>query len=244
MISYLPRGRHVPRVSALASALAAVAVLCLSGCLAYPDSSERIDDDIVFTARAPQADFATFKTFSIDPVVHLAKVLADGSIEPGMLDPTVSAALVAQVVLNMTQRGYVQVDSTAKPNLGLTLTTISGLTVGVVSGGYYWGYYGYYWGYPGWGYYYPYNVAYSYRTGTLIVDMVDLAKSDGLYPRDGGLPVVGDAGPPPPGALPVVWTAAAYKADVDVDNITNAGTLRAQQAIDQAFKQSPYLRSN
>jgi hypothetical protein len=41
-----------------------------------------------------------------------------------------------------------------------------------------------------------------------------------------------------------VWTAAAYKAGVDVENVSNAGVKRAQQAIDQAFKQSPYLRSN
>ena len=32
--------------------------------------------------------------------------------------------------------------------------------------------------------------------------------------------------------------------DVDVENVSNAGVKRAQQAIDQAFKQSPYLRSN
>ena len=243
MISHFQCGRDVSRVRGLASVLAGVAaVLCLHGCLSYPDSSERIDDDIVYTNRAPEADFAAYKTFAIDPVVHLAEVQADGSIEPGTLDPAAAMTLVTQVVNNMTARGYVQVANTQSPQLGITLTAISGLQIGVVSGGYYWGYYGYYWGYPGWGYYYPYSVAYSYRTGTLITDLVDLAKSNGQFRRDGGV-FDSDAGPQP-GAIPVIWTSAAYKADVDVANPSAAGLQQAQRAIDQAFTQSPYLRSN
>jgi len=229
--------RGVPRARAVPSWVV-VALALLAGCLSYPDSSERIDDDIVYTHRADR-NFGLYRTFAVDPVVHLAVVQADGSIISSALEQAAADALVSQVVSNMKARGYEQVGSTQKPDVGLTLTAVSGLAAGVVSGGYYWGYYGYYWGYPGWGYYYPYQIAYAYRTGTLLIDLVDLVNSDGKYRGDGGIPNT-DAGPPP-GALPVVWTAAAYQADVDVANPTNAGVLKAQQAIDQAFKQSPYL---
>lgn len=232
------QGGRARRPLRLASWGAMTAVLVLAGCLAYPDSSERIDDDIVYTNGANNTDFGEYKTFAIDPTVHVAAVQADNSIDSETLDQEVADQLVAQTVKNLTDRGYTQVEATESPDLGVTLTAISGLAVGVVSGGYYWGYYGYYWGYPGYGYYYPYNVAYSYRTGTLVIDAVDLASTAGQLPAP-----VGDAGPGP-GALPVVWTAAAYKAGVDVDNVSQAGVKRAQQAIDQAFKQSPYLRSN
>jgi hypothetical protein len=226
---------------------AAAALVLLAGCISYPDSSERIDDDIVYTHRADR-NFGLYKTFAVDPVVHLAAVQADGTVEPATLDKATSDALVAQVVSNMKARGYEQVASSQKPDVGLTLTAISGLASGVVSGAYYWGYYGYYWGYPGWGYYYPYQITYAYKTGTLLIDLVDLVNSEGKFRQDGGI-AAADAGTAPvPGALPVVWTAAAYKADVDVKNlndvitVSNAGVIRAQQAIDQAFKQSPYLQ--
>jgi hypothetical protein len=221
----------------MASLLLAIAPLALTGCFAYPDSSERINDDIVFTNAAKQADFTSYQTFAIDPTVHVAEVQADNSIESKTLDEDVAADLVAQVVSNMEDRGYTKVDQAAQPDLGITLTAIDGLAIGVVSGGYYWGYYGYYWGYPGWGYYYPYEVAYAYRTGTLLIDLVDLENTGGLPPDpgDGGIR---------PGSLPVVWNAAAYKAAADIQNASAAGVKQAQLAIDQAFKQSPYLRNN
>lgn len=220
--------------------IAAAAMLLLSGCFGYPDSSERVDDDIVFTTRSEKVDFGSYKTFAIDPEVRLAEVQADNTVEPGTLDPATSAALVSQVALNMMQRGYVQVDVSAKPSLGITLTAISGLVAGTVYGGYYGGYYGYYWGYPGWGYYYPYPIPYAYETGTLAIDMIDLGVAEQVVRRDEATVDAGTGA----GSLPVIWAAAAYKAGVDIEKSTPAGVKNAQNAIDQAFKQSPYLRSN
>jgi uncharacterized protein DUF4136 len=242
MNAFRQRSREVARSGTLAW-MAAVAVLVLGACYGYPDSSERLDDDIVFTSYSDKADFGSYKTFSIAPEVHLVVVKEDGSVESKNLDAASSAALVSQVVTNMVQRGYTQVDSSLKPSLGISLTAVNGRVDGVVSGGYYGGYYGYYWGYPGWGYYYPYPVAYSYQTGSLIIDMADLKGAASTLPLDAG-GVVGADGGLTPGGLPVVWTAAAYRAGVDIEHISPAGVKAAQQAIDQAFKQSPYLRSN
>jgi hypothetical protein len=237
MNAQLQGGRSAPRPLRIASCVAMAAALLLGGCFAYPDSSERVNDDIVYSQGAKDTDFGAFKTFAIDPSVHLAIIQADGTVESDTLDQEAADELVAQTVSNMEDRGYTQVAREETPELGITLTAISGLAIGVVSGGYYWGYYGYYWGYPGWGYYYPYQVAYAYRTGTLVIDLVDLKST-------GGVPPANDGGPPRPGALPVVWTAAAYKAAADIEEPSSAGVRLAQQAIDQAFNQSPYLRSS
>jgi hypothetical protein len=212
--------------------------LSLATCNAFPDASERLDDDLVFTSAAPNADFKAYQTFAVDPDVHLATVREDGTVESTTLERGESDAIVARVATNLEQRGFRRVSPNETPDLGITLTAISGLAVGAVTG-YWWGTYAWYWGFPGWGYYYPYEVAYAYRTGTLVLETVDLVAGRKLYPGgalpDASLP---DAGPGS-GGLPVVWGMLAYKAFVDDDSSVRTQTVTT--AIDQAFIQSPYL---
>ena len=218
------------------------AALCATACVAYPDSSERFDDDIVYTAHALEANFPSFSTFAINPTVLLATVKQDETVDKGTVDPSVADPVVASIASNMQQRGFRQVDPKDNPDLGLTVTAIDGLVEGSVTGGYWWGYYGTYWGYPGWGYYYPYDVDYSYRPGTLIVDMADLtgARSSYVGKSDEQPSSSGDS-LMQAGGLPVVWTMVGYRAYVDASSTVRVA--QATSAVEQGFAQSTYIRS-
>jgi hypothetical protein len=213
----------------------AVGGLCLASCFSYPDSSERLNDDIVFTGHANESDFSKFKTFAVDPVVHVATLNADNSVDTTDADGKVSDEVIAHVVDLMEKRGFMQVNATEFPDLGVTVTAISGTQVGAVTGGYWGGYYASYWGFPGYAYYYPYNQYYTYQTGSIVVDMADLASGRDLLMKQSSEP--DDVGP---GGLAVVWAMIGYKAYVEDD--VSAKVNSANDAITQAFDQSPYLK--
>lgn len=209
-----------------------------SGCLVYPDSDERIDDDIVITSHQQKIDFKDYKTFAVAPIVKKAESKADGEIEITDIDAQWGDKVVERLASRMEARGFERLDpEDENADLGLTATVYEGLVVGSVS---YWGgYWGYYWGYPGWGYYYPYDVYYAYEPGSIIVDMVDLDKARRDFPN-GGKPD-GDTPPPEPGQLAVVWAMTGYRAYIDDNKSTT--TQQALDAIDQAFVQSPYIET-
>lgn len=213
-------------------------VLAHAACSYYPDSSGRLDDDAVFTAYAAETDFGSYRSFAIDPVMHVALVEADDSVEMVDADSEVSHAVTDHVVNTLEERGYTRVPPDFDPDLGVKITAIRGLTVDAVSGGYFWGYYGDYWGFPGWSYYYPYDVYYAYRPGSLIVDVTDLAAGRGELASRGA----GAAGDAEAGALAVIWMMVGYRAYIDED--VDMQVSDAVNAIDQAFEQSPYLGRN
>jgi hypothetical protein len=206
----------------------------LSACVAYPDSSERFDDEVTATGYDKRVDFTQFKTFSIDPVVHVVKNTGDGTPELVEMDPKYAAPLVDEVTKNMKAAGYEEVESNKHPDLGLTLTGINTLVTGTYTA--WWGY-GYYWGYPGYGYYYPYYYGYAYRAGSLITEMVDLKDMTSSGPGDDDAGAGHDG---PIRGLPVVWSSIGYRV-LDDNNTTNVAW--AKSSIDQAFTQSPYLRN-
>lgn len=232
----ISRVESPPIASALYS-VAATTVLCLSACITYPDSSERLNDDLVFTGYSKEANFKQYQTFAIDPDISKAKVNADNSVETSTVDKTFGDEVVGRIASKLEARGYRQVGIHANPDLGVTVTAVSSTTIGVVSGAYWGGYYATYWGFPGWSYYYPYDTYYTYTPGAIVVDIVDLSKG-GVSASEIKDAVMGDAGAPA-GGLPVVWAMIGYKAYVDDNTSTN--TVSADQAIEQAFSQSPYL---
>jgi hypothetical protein len=196
-----------------------------------------LDDNIVFTGHAKESDFTRFRTFAVDPVVHVATLNADNSVDTTDADGKVSDEVIGNLVKRMEQRGFMQVNATEFPDLGVTITAISGTQVGAVTGGYWGGYYASYWGFPGYSYYYPYNQYYTYQTGSIVVDMADLARGRDLLSQQSSEP--DDVGP---GGLAVVWAMVGYKAYV-ADDVTSK-IDSANEAIDQAFDQSPYLKKD
>jgi hypothetical protein len=204
----------------------------VASCLSYPDSDERLDDEIIYTHYKKGVEFGEFKTFAISPeIVEFSE--DDGKIERETVDAALAEPVIEQVVKNMTDRGYTQVTREEDPDLGLTVSVLSGTVTT-----FYTDYWGYYWGYPYYPYY-PYYYTYSYNTGTVVVDAVDLENAPPPDP---------DAEPPAPGGaagaalekLDVVWTGLVY----GVKETTSENVQDAKKGIDQAFKQSQYFRTS
>ncbi|HKQ69106.1 MAG TPA: DUF4136 domain-containing protein [Polyangiaceae bacterium] len=219
--------------------LGCAGALVFIGCAPAPDIAERTTREIIATTYDPKIDFGSFATFAVASPVSVVSDTTDA----GTLSADDSALITDRISANMRDRGYLQVETSSRPELGLSATVLSRVdTATVVSPGYWWGLPGYgatpsYWGYPG-GSYYP-GFGYSsvaFKSATLIIQMADL--------RDAG------ASPPSPLAdaafssdrgtlgIEVAWVAFAHGyASLQAD-LAPAAPL----AVDQAFAQSPYIR--
>lgn len=193
----------------------------LSSC--YPDGAEFYEDtDVVFTNYEPSYDFKSKGTVALPD--QIVKITGD-AIGPGIDEPTfipdiVAQSLLARIQTNLEQMGYTVVDIDSDPDLLLAPAAIESTTIV-----YWYDYWGWWWGgyYPGWGYpMYPYYPSYtSYTTGTLVMNLVDPNVTAG-----NGNPIS-------------QWTGAiagmlSYSYDAN----------RSNRLIDQAFAQSPYLKTN
>jgi hypothetical protein len=221
--------RAVAKRSVCQALLSLLVLSSAASCVYYPDSDERLDDEIIYTRYDKEADFGEYKTFSISPEV-IAFEEDDGDLEREPLDEDAAEALIDRTVSNLKARGYTQVDSEANPDLGVTISVLKGTVTT-----YYADYWGYYWGYPYYYYYYPYYSSYSYDTGTLVVDTVDLKNAPPPEP-DAGLPEEGEL----PGKLKVAWTGLVYGVASSSKSVNLQDAL---DGIDQAFKQSPYFET-
>jgi Domain of unknown function (DUF4136) len=196
---------------------------CLFSCRKTPDLAQLTNKFVVITNRDSKADFTTYDTYHIsDTVTYISNVPAADSVIVGAN----AKLLVDAVKANMTARGYTLVARTANPHLGVRLTAIKQVEAGVV---YPPGWWGGYWGYPGWCYYgcyppyYPYPVAYSYNVGDLLIDMLDVKNAGANH------------------NLKSIWIS-------DVGGVLSSTTPTnfnmAVDGINQAFLQSPYIKSN
>jgi Domain of unknown function (DUF4136) len=209
-------GPSAGRVRLVIAGLAALgAVSLFSSC--YPDYGlTETDYDIVATKYSPTANFGALRTYAMpDTIIHI-----DGDSTTGtnkLLTRKYDQFILDQVARNMTAKGYtrVAVDTTKPPDMGV-IVSASG-TLYLQYNYWYGGYYGWYWGY----YYPPYYGGYytTYTTGTLYINIID--------PKN----------PKSARQYPVIWYAAMN----GLLNVTANPTTRLQEAIDQAFAQSPYL---
>jgi hypothetical protein len=205
------------------AAIAAAAVL--ASCLeSAPDSV--VHGVAVVTQNQPTANFASFSTFSIDPMISVVdqtgSVTNQFTVDGTQLVPTISN--------NMKQRGFTEVPWTGNPtttraDLQIKMEAHLGSADLYYPG--YCGWYPYYYCYPGWTY------AGSYNFGTLVVTMGDAKSAQGA---------------PAAGAIPLVWTAinygilASYYTPGVPGSGTNVNYGRLQEAINRAFAQSPYIQ--
>lgn len=194
------------------------AALLFSSC--YPDYNlSATDYDLVMTRYAPGTNFGAYDTYMMpDTVIHI-----DGDTLTGtnkLLSRKYDQAILSTVAAHMQALGYqrVAVDTTNPADVALIVAASGSTTI------YYNYWYPYYPGYGGWGgWYYPPTVSVgSYSTGTLYVNMLDPAQRDSQR------------------RFPVVWFAAAN----GLLNATSSPATRITEAIDQAFAQSPYLKTN
>ena len=141
--------------------------------------------------------------------------------------------IIKQVADEMDTRGYTRVKVIKNANIGLQLSFTRQTTQIIGTGGWYGGgWYNGWWGPGYWGpywndWYYPYPVTYSYNTGTLIMEMVNLTD----HPEDTSHKV----------KLPVIWHSYATGLLFENSKYNMQLTL---DAVNQAFDQSPYIKKS
>ena len=190
-------------------------------CQTEPDSAKLIDQMVVSTNFDPESDFTAYTTYAIptDTIGFLSNSSEDTIITSP--ESTFPRHVLAAIRQNLDDRGYTRVNLNEDPDVGINVMVVNDLNIfqDIVYPGY--GYPGnFYSGYYGYGsyYYYPYVNTYAYNTGVLIVEIVDLKNRT------------------PDNKVKVVWDA--YMGDVysTIDRLA-----QSEEAIDQAFIQSPYL---
>ena len=187
----------------------------------YPAGPEYVQDaDVVATGYDVKYDFKAKATFAMPD-----KIVVDISIKQGdttyeYMLPKFATVILEAIQTDMESLGWKRVDVSANPDVLLTPAGISSTTY-FYSYWYNWWYGGWY---GGWGWYYPpYYTVSSYTTGTMILVLAD--------PHQ--------ASDSPINRSQAIWTAAAnglLTGYYDISRITDA--------VHQAFKQSPYLKTN
>jgi hypothetical protein len=189
-------------------------VVLFAGC--YPQGPDYVEDiDIVITNFKDEYDFKAKGTYARpDRIVKITGDVRDGE-DPTYIPDAIAASILAQVDKNMTALGWQKVDVSANPDM--LFMPASWETTTIV---YYYDYW--YWWYGGYYPYYPYYPSVStYSTGTLLLSLVD---PDVISAN--GNPVF-------------QWIGAANGI---MTYTFDAG--RVGKAVDQAFAQSPYLKTN
>ena len=198
----------------------------------YPDSATSVDElDIVVTAFDESFDFASALTYAMpDSVVEID--LGEGAL--GSYDHGLSAGILARIASNMAVAGYTREMDPVANGADVVMIVQASVTLNVDAYSYYpwdpyWGWYpgwSYWGGCPGCGWGYPWGPVTSvtsYRTGSIIIEMVDPTAMPST-----------DDGP----TWNMRWAAI-------LNGLAEGGNAagRLDSAIDQAFAQSLYLGS-
>lgn len=208
--------------------------MCVVGCGSGAEPPD--NPDVVATVSAQSFPFSTAKTFVLPN--NVAEITDQGaqavSLTPTQqttLDPGTEALILNEIATQLTARGYVQLTDPVgpKPDIFVQASVMRTTSTDV----YYTSWYGYWGGYydPWYSGYYsagwaPYSVPYVVTStlGSLIIEFTD--------PNN-----------PEPSAqkIPSVWVGVVTGA-VDGASTTEVQS-RVKSGIDQAFAQSPYIRS-
>lgn len=205
-------------------AMLALAGLALfSSCTKDPlDNLTAEESRIYITNRDSTVNFTSYKTYSIVDSVSVI----DNNRFTGKQTTAWELAAIAAIKAAMNSRGFVQVDKSQSPNLGVNISKIYNTTTNLVDlSGYYGGYGGwydpYYWGYGGYGYNFPPAYGYYQSTEAMAsIDILDLKNASSNNIIRG------------------VWNGL----------IRGTGIFNSSAAVNTGvqalFDQSPYLRTN
>lgn len=199
-------------------------IISLTGCSVRPDLGDLIKNMVVQTSAAENIDFSKYVSFAIpqDTLGLLSNVTQDTLIVGNY-----ARATTEKMVEKLLQAGFNRVGKSDDPDLGVNAFILDNQGV-FQSYSYSPGFLGYpgyfypgYFGYGGFGGYYGYPIIqnYSYQTGTMVIELVDLKNKT------------------PDNKLQVVWVAKigdVYTSDDALGNMV--------KSINQAFEQSPYLK--
>lgn len=192
-------------------------VILLSGC--YPKGPEYTSDySLVVTDYAPEFDFGTQMTYYMPDTVYLETNVENPDAERIR---EFQELILETLEANMATRDYQRIDTAGaqKPDMVLSVSALAINNSGVSwvpSPCWSW----WCWYYPGW-----YPVGYSYSTGTVIIQM---GRTDGVVNFEDD-------------EVNLVWFAAL---DGLMSSNVNNNRAGVENGINQAFEQSPYLKSN
>ena len=200
--------------------------IILASC--YPKGPEYYSDlDLTVTDYDPDYKFGDQKYYWLADTVRYVTNQEDDDI-----DPADEAALIEKIESKFAEQNYkrVQVSSPDSAEFVIVVTVISTRNTGVgwVPGPPW--YPGWGWG-PGWGGWYPPYwggyYTFSFNTGSVITDWYD--------PQTPPVPLDGEE------QQPTHWVAT-FNGLISSSHENNIA--RIDFSIDQAFKQSPYIKSN
>ena len=200
-------------------------VLLMAACQKEPYTSDNDNSYLVYTSPGKDVNFTQYKTFDMTDSLL---VIGQGS-KPKYVRNDAVKAILLDFRRNMEARGFVYTPDAEAADLGVQLTYVikTERFVQFYSDPYWWLDYPGYWpsGYWGnWnGYYMPRPVTYTYTTNALLTDIVNLTGE-----QKEGTP------------LEILWTSYIGG---PAGSTIQGDVTRMTEAIDQAFKQSEYLKN-
>ncbi len=209
-----------------AGTLAIFALFTATSCQLDPDMGELSDEYLVYTNYDPAADFSKYTTVFVPDSILL--IQGKQTTTPQYWKDANAQQILNTFKSELQGRGYTITNDKDAATLGVQVSYIQNITyfIDYIDPYWWWDYYPYYWDptyWGDWGYwYYPYPVVYTYATGSLLADMVDLTATPG-----------------PNNKLPILWNTyitGLLSGSADFD------TSLAVSAVQQAFTQSPYIQ--
>ena len=190
-------------------------------CQPEPDRLRLLDQLVVSTNYDTSVDFGGYSTYSMatDTIGFVSNKASDDTIIVNGRS-SYPRPVLESIEANLSDLGYVRLEQNEDPDLRINVYVVNDFNLfqQIVYPSYYYpSYYGYGYGYGSY-YAYPYVNTYATNTGSLVIEILDLKN---ITPQN---------------TVKVIWSA--YMGDVysTIDLIK-----QSQDAIDQAFLQSPYL---
>lgn len=204
-----------------------IVITCsLLACEPPADTVKLLDQLVVSTNYDEEADFSSYSTYSMatDTIGFYSNRSPNDTIIVQSPTNNYPRPVLSRIQSNLQARGFERVARNANPDVRINVYVVNDFNVFQTvnyPGYFYPSYYGYGYGFGGFYGGFPYVSTYSTNTGALVVEMLDLRNVT------------------PDNKVKSVWNA--YMGDVysTIDLIK-----QSEEALDQAFAQSPYLGSN
>ena len=198
-----------------------ITIFAVSSCTKDPLSNMTEEESRIYiTNHDSTTNFSLYKTYSIVDSV----ALVDNNRLAGKEATSWDTEIIDAVQNAMNARGYVKVNRTQTPDLGINISRVYNTSTSLVDlSGYYSSYGGYYdpyyWGYVGYDYYFPSYGYYQSTEAALSIDILDLKNASGSQTIKG------------------VWNGV-----VRGEGIFRSNNVQSQ--IQTLFDQSPFLKTN